>query len=139
MKHLELIQAVITRLGNDGFYVKGWALTLAGAALGFAVAQSRWCLALVGLVPVVAFWGLDSYYLRAERQFRALYECVRRGDPKVPPFFMAAPASGFLSGLSDKESVPLAWRSVVFSPILRVFYLALVASIITVAVLVAST
>lgn len=33
IKHLELIQAVVGRLGNDGFLMKGWALTVAGAFL----------------------------------------------------------------------------------------------------------
>lgn len=30
IKHLELIQAVIGRLGINGFLMKGWALTVAG-------------------------------------------------------------------------------------------------------------
>jgi hypothetical protein len=37
LKHLEFIQAVITRLANDSFLRKGWALTVAGAFYGFAV------------------------------------------------------------------------------------------------------
>ena len=37
LKHLEFIQAVITRLANDSFLMKGWALTVAGAFYGFAV------------------------------------------------------------------------------------------------------
>ena len=31
VKHLELIQAVITRLANNSFLMKGWALTVTGA------------------------------------------------------------------------------------------------------------
>jgi hypothetical protein len=31
LKHLEFVQAVITRLANNSFLMKGWALTVAGA------------------------------------------------------------------------------------------------------------
>jgi hypothetical protein len=42
------------------------------------------------LLPVVAFWGLDAYYLRQERLYRKLYDAVRRGDGSVEPFSMNA-------------------------------------------------
>jgi hypothetical protein len=64
IKHLELIQAVVRRLGNDGFLMKGWALTVAGAFYGFAINKSKWQLAVAALVPTAIFWGLDSYFLR---------------------------------------------------------------------------
>lgn len=32
IKHLDMLQAVIGRLGNDSFLVKGWAVTVAGVA-----------------------------------------------------------------------------------------------------------
>jgi len=34
-----MVQAVITRLGNDSFLVKGWAVTVNGVFLGFAVSS----------------------------------------------------------------------------------------------------
>jgi hypothetical protein len=37
IKHLEFVQAVIIRLANDSFLMKGWALTVAGLIFGFAV------------------------------------------------------------------------------------------------------
>ncbi|MFI7430587.1 hypothetical protein ACIBPB_26675 [Micromonospora sp. NPDC049836] len=33
---------------------------------------------MVGLVPLLAFWFLDGYYLWQERLFRRLYDDVRR-------------------------------------------------------------
>ena len=65
IKHLEFIQAVITRLANNSFLMKGWALTVAGLIFGFA-----------------------AYFLRQERLFRRLYDAVRRSDPPVEPFSM---------------------------------------------------
>lgn len=90
LKHLEFIQAVISRLANDSFLMKGWALTVAGAFYGFAVKGTSWQMAAIGLMPVVVFWGLDAYFLRQERLFRGLYDQVRQRNPAVEPFSMNA-------------------------------------------------
>src|SRR5215217_1614499 len=66
IKHLEFIQAVINRLANNSFFMKGWALTVAGLIFGFAAEQRSWGIAAAGLLPVVAFWGLDAFFLRQE-------------------------------------------------------------------------
>lgn len=90
VKHMEMIQAVISRLGNDSFLVKGWTVTVLAAFLGFAVTQDKWELALASLGPTLLFWILDATYLRSERLFRHLYERVRRGTAGIEPFFMGA-------------------------------------------------
>ncbi|WP_432013375.1 hypothetical protein [Streptomyces cucumeris] len=87
--HLEFIQAVITRLGNNSFLVKGWCLTLAAGLLAFAAEGSRVSVAVTAFVPLVAFWLLDGYFLWQERLFRALYDRVRTpGGGGVEPFAM---------------------------------------------------
>lgn len=96
IKHLELIQAVIGRLGSNSFYVKGWALTVVGAFLGFAVNLEKPAVALVALLPSVLFWALDAYFLRSERIFRCLYELVRTRSEKIEPFFMSATRDDFV-------------------------------------------
>lgn len=113
LKHLEFIQAVTTRLANNSFLMKGWALTVAGAIYGFAVKGTSWQLAAIGLMPVVVFWGLDAYFLRQERLFRSLYDQVRRHSAAVEPFSMntAACAAG----------VP-SWARTLLSPTLASFY-----------------
>ncbi|MFF3243316.1 hypothetical protein ACFYWY_06155 [Streptomyces sp. NPDC002870] len=88
IKHLELIQAVVTRLANGSFLIKGWTMTVAGIFFGIAVNNLSWKIATTGLIPIVGFWLLDSYYLRQERLFRKLYDGVRRSDPSVEPFSM---------------------------------------------------
>lgn len=87
IKHLEFIQGVIGRLANDSFLMKGWALTVTGAFFGFSVKDVDWRIALVGLVPLLAFWGLDGYFISRERMFRALYDAVRT-DAAIEPFSM---------------------------------------------------
>jgi hypothetical protein len=97
IEHMEMIQAVIARLGANGFLVKGWAVTVAAALLGLAVNQNDDGLAYVAVVPVAAFWALDGYLLRAERLFRALFDEVRKSDTAVEPFWMAATSSVFIA------------------------------------------
>lgn len=73
---MEFVQAVVTRLANNSFLMKGWALTLSSAILGFAVTQGHSLLALMAVIPAAAFWLLDTYYLRQERAFRQMYADV---------------------------------------------------------------
>ncbi|MER5575655.1 hypothetical protein [Streptomyces massasporeus] len=86
IKHLEFIQAVVTRLGNGSFLIKGWTMTVSGVFFGFLVNHLSWKLAATGMIPIIGFWLLDSYYLRQERLFRKLYDEVRGRSAGVPPF-----------------------------------------------------
>src|SRR5258708_28101793 len=86
MKHLEFIQAIITRLATNSFLVRGWGLTISGALFGFAASHLSWTIATVGLLPIIVFWYLDAYFLRQERIFRSLYNGVAEQDQNIPPF-----------------------------------------------------
>lgn len=119
IKHLELIQSVIGRLGNNGFLMKGWTLTVAGVFFGFAVNTETWQLACASVLPTLAFWGLDTYFLRAERLFRDLYRRVAAADGSVPPFYMGATASSFVA--ESPADVAAFWGTL-RRPILSVFY-----------------
>ena len=95
-KHLEFIQAVITRLAQNSFLIKGWSVTLLTGLLLLVLQQER----AVGtifliVVPAVVFWWLDAYYLHLERGFRGLYELVAREPSssfsmKAPPYSLGA-------------------------------------------------
>ena len=86
-KHLELLQPVISRMASNSFAVKGWSVTVTAALLGLAAKDSNPGFAIIALYPALAFWGLDAYYLRQERRFRALWDAVR-SDSDVQPFAM---------------------------------------------------
>ncbi|WP_258054530.1 hypothetical protein [Streptomyces sp. Ru71] len=88
IKHLEFIQQVVTRLGTNSFLVKGWALTLTAALLAVSASRLSWPIATVGLVPLLCFWYLDTFFLRQERLFRRLYDDVRRPGSAVEPMSM---------------------------------------------------
>lgn len=74
--HLNMIQQIITRMGNNSFALKGWSVGMMIAIYAFAGQNSHKAV-VVTLIPLIVFWLLDSYYLTLERKFRALYNDVR--------------------------------------------------------------
>ena len=112
IKHLEFIQATVSRLGTNSFLVKGWALTLAAGLLALSASRLSWHLAAVGVVPLVCFWYLDCFFLRQERAFRRLYDDVRRPGSTVEPLSMNVAA----------HLGTMPWREVWFTPTLLLFY-----------------
>ncbi len=90
-KHLEFVQAVITRMSASSSSVKGWVVALAVAAYGAANVAAVSEVALVGMVAVILLGVLDARYLTLERRFRALYDRIRRG--KVEPYDMTVQAA----------------------------------------------
>ena len=80
VEHLKMIQAVITRMAHNSFLLKGWTVTLLAGLFALSAADSNANLVLVALVPTFGFWFLDTYYLRQERLFRALYDHIRTGQ-----------------------------------------------------------
>lgn len=85
-KHLDYIQAVVTRQSAASSSAKGWLLPVTTAAFGFALTQHLWPLALLGVIAVILFAYLDANYLRSEKAFRKLYNTVTRAERMVPRF-----------------------------------------------------
>ncbi len=91
IKHLEFIQAVITRMNTNSFQIKGWTITIVAALLAVFASTKKDLFILVSLLPVIAFWFLDSYYLLQERKFRGLYNDiagVTKGPKDIKEFEM---------------------------------------------------
>ena len=114
IKHLEMIQRVINRLGRDSFLIKGWSMAILTAGIIFVArseVQSGW-LGLAFLVPVVGFWILDGYFLWQERLFRQVYDEVRTQE--TTDFGMN------LMKYADRPQC--SWPAAVFSVTLNIFY-----------------
>lgn len=79
--HLSMIQDVISRMGSNSFFIKGWALTAIGGlvTLFFTHSSYNWSryLIILALIICIIFWLLDAFYLQKERKFRALFNIVR--------------------------------------------------------------
>lgn len=129
IKHLEMIQGVISRLANHSFLVKGWAVTVAAVFFGFAVDSDNATLVGASVAPTLAFWGLDTCFLRSERLFRALFDRVRVVPTDVEPFFMGATGDAFVRSLrAGSGKAPFSWWSTVGRPTLVLLYGGLLAS-----------
>ena len=83
MKHLEFIQATITRMNQNSFTIKGWMVTLVAALLALYASSSNKLYVAISIVSVIIFWFLDTCYLQIERKFRGLYDDVAGINGKV--------------------------------------------------------
>lgn len=111
-KEIDIIQGIINRLAHDSFLVKGWAITLIVVTLLLKGSEEKM---IVAFVPLVAFWILDSYYLRQERLYRELYKWVISNRLNTTEYLFDMNASRF----KDKvQSLP----HVMFSITLFTFY-----------------
>lgn len=94
-KHLELVQGVINRMASNSFMLKGWAVTLVVAIFALVGEDTGKLFFIVAYIPVLSFWGLDSYYLLQGRLYRALYEKVRKTKEEDIDFSLKATAEEF--------------------------------------------
>ena len=87
INHLNMIQQVISRMGNNSFSLKGWTVGIMIAIFAFA-GNNLHKAAVVTIIPILVFWFLDTYYLRKERHFRLLYDDTRVKEEKEIDFNM---------------------------------------------------
>ena len=114
IRHLEMIQSIVTRMATNSFVAKGWALTVAGAIYGFAANHLNPWIASAGLLATLGFWWLDGFYLRAERVFRCLYIDAAKPNTAIELFSL---------DIQRYRNHDVAkWHKVLFSLTLRIFY-----------------
>jgi len=88
MKHLEMIEGVIERMGNNSFQLKGWAVTLVALVGALASQGSDKRFFLLAFIPLIAFWFLDAFYLQMERKYKILYKNVSEKSEDAIDFNM---------------------------------------------------
>jgi hypothetical protein len=114
VKHLEMIQGVINRLGGNSFQLKGWSMTIIVAATVLIAKPdlpSPYFI-FVLLIPILGFWGLDGYFLWQERLFREIYKEISQQEDT--DFKMNVP--------KHKNKPKCSWVSATFSITLIPFY-----------------
>ena len=110
-KHLEFIQGLINRMGQNSFLIKGWTVTLVAALFALAAKDTDHKFVIIAYFPTIVFWFLDSYYLYQERLYRKVYNHARQ--QKVVDFSLST--KNFDKGLVD-------WAKSVFSKTTLLFY-----------------
>lgn len=81
LKHLEFIQNAIGRMAHNSFLIKGWSISIISALTVLLLEKTssiEWFGIAVIILTLVAFSFLDAYYLALERNFREVYDNVRK-------------------------------------------------------------
>ena len=115
VKHLEMTQAVINRLGRNSFLLKSWSMTILVAAMVLIARENlqNSYFVLVLFLPIVGFWILDGYFLWQERLFRYVYDDIRQQTD-----------TDFKMDLGKHKGKPKSsWISAIFSLTLIIFFL----------------
>lgn len=71
LQYLQMMQENITRMAGNSANAKTWLVTIITGffALGCSIKDLDWWL-LLAIIPIIAFWYIDAYYLRLERALR---------------------------------------------------------------------
>lgn len=77
VKHLEMLQKVISRLASQSVAAKNGCATITIAVIGFGITLQKPLVLWLALLPIAIFALLETQYLRLERHFRDEYERVR--------------------------------------------------------------
>lgn len=73
IEEIKVIQDVIKRMASNSFSVKTWTITLIVATLLLKGTNNH---IFIAFIPLIAFWFLDSYYLKQERLFREVHNWI---------------------------------------------------------------
>lgn len=88
INHLQMIQSVISRMGNNSFSIKGWTIAIMVALYALIGEEDNNNAIFIATIPILVMWLLDAYYLLLERKFRRLYDDVRKKNEDEIDFDM---------------------------------------------------
>ena len=109
-KHLEFIQAIVSRMAGNLFFLRGWTITLITGVFALSAKDMNQVYLSIAYFLIFIFWVLDGYFLSQERLFRALYNHVRKLPEKDIDFSM--------NTNEFKKDTKNTWLNSMFSPTL---------------------
>lgn len=130
IKHLEMIEAIIERMGSNSFKLKGWTVTLVSIIGALSVQGTDKRFFLLPFIPLIVFWVLDSYYLQLERKYRVLYRNVSELSEDDIDFNMNTKKII----CNEQEASKICFCNCLFSWTEFPFYIVLAATVIILAV-----
>lgn len=80
VSHLTFIQDIITRMGKNSFFLKGWSITLISAFLAISSQSDEKEIIIISYIPLFMFWYLDAFFLHQEKLYRKLYNKVAENE-----------------------------------------------------------
>lgn len=76
-KEIDLIQNCISRMAQNSFMIKGWAVTIVVITWAIIEINDINCFfTIMLLLPIIVFWGLDAFFLMTEKRYREMYKWV---------------------------------------------------------------
>ena len=136
-KHLEFIQASITRMNQCSFQMKGWAITIVSALMAVYISTMNGKLGNplymgVSIAATVLFWVLDAYYLSKERKLVGIYDDVA----KITEEKERRAIKDFAIPLKEYKGWKYSiWRAIIASGSTIVFYLPIIIALVAFAVI----
>ena len=85
-----MIEAIIERMAENSFQLKGWSMTLIALVGAISAQGSDKRFILLAFIPILGFWILDSFYLQQERKYKQLYKNVAEQDESQIDFNLDA-------------------------------------------------
>ncbi len=68
IKHLDMLQGIISRMAGNSAACKTWALPIITGIIAFSLSEH--CIPIwISLIPAIMFFALDALYLGLERHF----------------------------------------------------------------------
>ena len=77
-RHLEFIKGVINKHAKNSMLIKGWSLGLVAGLFVLAVINFDITFLRLAYIPAAICWGLDAYFLTIEKDYRELYDVIRK-------------------------------------------------------------
>ncbi len=113
LKHLEFIQAVITRMNTNSFLIKAWSISIVSALFALSAKDINVNFVFIAYFSIPLMWLLDGFYLSQERKFRDLYNSVRVKDEGNIDFSMKT---------KNYDTCKNSWMGSTFSRTLLLMY-----------------
>ena len=106
-------------MNANSFQIKGLGITLVTALMAVYASTKNVTFIFLGILPLLLFWFLDSYYLQQERKFRGIYNDVTGLKEKISIRPYEMPIHKYTKEL-DKQ---FSYWNVFFSPTIKWLYL----------------
>jgi hypothetical protein len=74
--HLNMLQAVVTRLAGNSAQCKTWCVAIVSALFGLAGATKSGRIAAAAIIPILVFGFVDAAYLANEKAYRDVYNKI---------------------------------------------------------------
>jgi len=124
IRHLEMIEKIITRMADNSFLLKRWGILVLVAIVALSHWENSEYVILAAIIPCIMLWILDSYHLCIERRYRSHYDVVRAKSNDEIDYSMHCEY--------DKDDREMRYLNAFRSRTESVFYILIIVSIVVI-------